>query len=463
MHFDETFIASAVPQARILQGTVPKILYCSIDSRMIKPDEIFIALRGAKLDGHDYLEAALDAGAYGIIIEESKKALIASIDKNKLKEKLVILVPDTLEALVSLARTWRDTYTGPVVAITGSVGKTTTKNILASIMKEHGSNYLLAQGNQNTLIGVSLNILRLSPEHAGGIFEIGINQRGEMARIISILRPTTALITGIGHSHMEGLGSLSDIALEKRDIFKYLKESNVGFVNGDQPILAQVAYLHPVIKFGLKTTNQIQARKVTVEGSSTTFTLKIYKDKYSVTLPTSHSGVVINTLAATAVAHHLGVSGSTIIKAIEKPVVVPGRFEKRILKNNPGYLINDCYNASPESMKAALLAFQNLETTADKVAILGDMLELGVDSAFWHRQLGRFLRKVPSLKHLILVGSHVEWTRKTSPTGITIEMVPHWKDALTVVRTRLSSESVVLVKGSRGIGLNNLVQELTVA
>ena len=361
-----------------------------------------------------------------------------------------------------MACAWRNFFKVPIVGITGSIGKTTTKNILATIVKQAGCNYLVSQGNQNTLIGVALNILKLNEQHQGAIFEIGINQRGEMSRIAALLRPTTALITGIGHSHMQGLGSLADIAMEKRDIFKYLQENNVGFINGDQPILSQVSYNHPVIKFGLKTTNQIQARKITVQGNSTSLSLKIYKEKYSVVLPVNHSGRIVNTLAAVAVAQYLNIPHSSIIAGIQQSIQVPGRFEQKSLASKSGIVINDCYNASPESMKAALLAFQKYETQGHKIAILGDMLELGPDSAFWHRQLGRFLRKVPSLKHVILVGSLVQWTKKTSPVGLSIDIVPTWQDALLKVKEHIiQDDAAILVKGSLGVGLTHIVDNLT--
>jgi UDP-N-acetylmuramoyl-tripeptide--D-alanyl-D-alanine ligase len=282
-----------------------------------------------------------------------------------------------------------------------------------------------------------------------------------MAELAKILRPTTSLITVIGHCHMEGLGSLADIALEKRDVFKYFTEKSIGIINGDQPILAQVSYTHPVIKFGSKTTNQIQARKIRPSSTHVYFVMKIYRQKYQVALSKPHTGIVFNALACTAIAQLLGVPNDIIVKGIQVPLEISGRFETRQLKKFKGVMINDCYNANPESMKTALLAFQNIETSAQKIAVLGDMLELGVNSPFWHRQLGRFLRKVSSLKKVILVGDMVKWTKKTVPVGLTVEMVPDWATAVTALETKLDQESVVLVKGSQGMGLRNLVDSFT--
>jgi UDP-N-acetylmuramoyl-tripeptide--D-alanyl-D-alanine ligase len=366
-----------------------------------------------------------------------------------------------LESFIQLAIAWRSQFSYPVVAITGSVGKTSTKEFLSRIMLYHEKNYFVSHENQNTKIGVALNMLHMKPEHELAIFEIGISRRGEMIEIARILCPTTALITNIGHQHMDGLGSLNDIALEKRDVFKYLTEDSIGIINGDQAILSQVSYQHPIIKFGSKTTNQIQARKVRVSNSTITFVLKIYKKKYMITLDNPHVGAVFNTLAATAAAHWLGIPDEVIVAAIQKPCIVAGRFEKRALLNNSGILINDCYNANPESMKAALLAFQQIETQSPKIAILGDMLGLGVNSPFWHRQVGRFLKKIPSLHKVILVGDLIAWVKKTAPIGLPVEIVTSWQEAMERVEQELDAQPAILVKGSHAVGLSNLVDRLT--
>ena len=400
---------------------------------------------------------ALKLGAGGLCIALDKKNMLQTLDPALIKGKLIMAVPDTMQALIRLAMAWRAQFTYPVVAITGSVGKTSTKELLARMLDLNGNTYIASHGNQNTKIGISMNILRMRATHQMAIFEVGINKHGEMAELASILKPTTAAITNIGHCHMEGLGSLADIALEKRDLFNYFTQDSVGVINGDQPLLANVGYIHPMIKFGSKTINQIQARKIHIGGKHISFVLKIYKEKYHIVIKQVHHGVIFNALAATAIAHLLGVPHATIVQAIQQPMIIAGRFERRTLNDNKGALINDCYNANPESMKAALLAFQKIETSAQKIAILGDMLELGLNSPFWHRQLGRFLRKVPSLKHLILVGTMVKWTKKTVPVGVTVDTVPTWKEAVDLLQERMSKDSLVLVKGSRGVGLSNLV------
>jgi UDP-N-acetylmuramoyl-tripeptide--D-alanyl-D-alanine ligase len=459
MRFDKSFIIKTLPEISIPFGHFPEDAIFSIDSRVLQAGDIFVALKGVDHDGHDFVAKVFEKGAAGVIIAESKKNILNGI--KGLDTKLVLLVKDPFEAFVQLAAAWRLQFNYPVIAVTGSVGKTSTKEFLSQIMIHAGKKYLVSHGNQNTKIGLALNMLRMRAEHELAIFEIGISRRGEMAELAHLLRPTSAAITNIGHQHMDGLGSLNDIALEKRDVFKYFTENSIGIINGDQPILAHVSYQHPVIKFGSKTTNQIQARKMRVSGSHISFMLKIYKKKYSISLDQPHVGAAFNVLTATAVAHWLGISDEVIVEAIQKPCVVEGRFEERMVNDDQGMLINDCYNANPESMKAALLAFQQIETSSPKIAILGDMLGLGVNSPFWHRQVGRFLRKVPSLNKVILVGNLVSWVKKTAPVGLRVEIVGSWQEAVQKIEGELYAKPAILVKGSFAIGLGNLVLALT--
>ena len=286
-----------------------------------------------------------------------KQPILQGIDANALKKLCIILVPDPHQALLKLAAAWREQFTYPVIGITGSIGKTSTKEMLANILKLNGNTFIASHGNQNTAIGISLNILRMRPEHQMAIFEMGVSRRGEMGKMASIVRPTTAIITAIGHSHMEGLGSLVDIANEKREIFKYFKENNIGIINGDQPILANISYNHPIVKFGCKTTNQVQARKIQSNNLHTHFMLKLYKERYKIMLDSNHAGRVINALASSAAAYLLGVPHDIIVKGIQISLTITGRFEQTQLKSAKGILINDCYNASPESIESCSFSF----------------------------------------------------------------------------------------------------------
>ena len=462
MLFNEHFVTRALSNVSILHNTFPENLCFSIDSRTLQPGDFFVALTGAHSDGHDFIVEVLKKGAVGCMINASKQEILRSIPSDTLKNTLILVVPDTLQALLQLARAWREQFTYPVVSITGSVGKTSTKELLANILTLSGKSVIASYGNQNTKIGLALNMLRMREYHEAAIFELGISKRGEMAELAYLVQATTAVITNIGHQHMDGLGSLHDIALEKRDIFKYFTEKNIGIIHGDQPFLSNVSYPFPVVKFGLKTINQLQGRKIRVEDSSVKFILKIYKNKYQITLPKPHMGGVFNSLAAASAAHLLGVSEEVIVRGIQAPLFVDGRFESRQLISMNGTLINDCYNANPESMKESLLAFQHIQTSAQKIAVIGDMLGLGADSPFWHRQLGRLMRKVPSLKHVILVGDLVQWTYKVLPVHLTVDKAPTWEAAVSFLNQKLTKESLVLVKGSLDVGLGNLVKAVSI-
>lgn len=462
MRFDEHFIRHVVADISIF-GALPQNPLFVIDSRQVQKGDIFVALAGEHHDGHTFILEAFKKGAAGALIAADKKELLyAQIKKEGFEHKVLMVVSSPLQALVSMATAWRKQFHYPVIGVTGSVGKTSTKETIAAVLKTAGKSFVASFGNQNTQIGAALNVLRMRADHEVAIFEMGVNRRGEMAAIAQIVRPTIGIITYIGHCHMEGLGSLNDIAIEKRDIFKYFTEENIGIIYGDQDLISQVSFAHPVIKFGYKTTNQVQARKVRIINGETHCIIKIYKNKYAIKLQKAHASAVTSSLIAATVGHLLDIDHAVIMKAIQEPIIIAGRFERRKIKKGKGIIINDCYNANPESMKAALLAFQSMQTTLPKVAVIGDMLELGVNSPFWHRQIGRFLRKVPSLKKVLLVGTMIEWTQKMLPIGMQVMRVANWQEARDRLPELIGNEEVMmLVKASRGIGLSHFVDHFT--
>ena len=414
MHLNKQFITEVLHTPHFFGVDVPVETNFSVDSRTVQPGDIFVALLGKDHDAHDFLDEVIAKGAAGFILAKQHQANIEKKYGKVLQNSFVMFVQDPLQALIDLARAWRSKFSIPIIGVTGSVGKTSTKEVIAMVFRTSGQHYLASYGNQNTLIGVSINILKLRSAHKLAVFELGISKRSSMQEMAHLLQPTIAVITHIGHAHMEGLGSLHDIAIEKRAIFSAFKPDNIGIVNGDLEILTKVSYPHPVVKFGLKTTNQFEARKIVIKNNTISFVAKVYDQKYSILLQGCHEARVMHALASLAVAYYVGIPMEVAIEAIQKETVVQGRFEERAVSNN-GIMINDAYNANPESMKAAMLAFNAYSTDREKIMVIGDMLELGIESSFWQRQIGRFLRKVPSIKHVILVGSKVEWTLKTVP------------------------------------------------
>ena len=461
MLFDESFIKNIVPDVEFVSSVFPKDIRFCIDSRAVQKGDIFVAFAGERVDGHDFVGQAIKSGAAGLLVAHKNKSVLSSIDKKVLKSLLVVVTHDPKKAFISLAGAWRDGFDCPIVGITGSVGKTSTKEMLSNVLDLANVSHVSSHGNQNTLIGLSLNIFEMREHHKAAIFEMGIAKRGEMKELAKLVKPTHGIITEIGHSHMQGLGSLADIAYEKKQIFSYFKNNSIGVINGDQSILSNIAYAHPTVTFGTKMTNRIQARKIQIVDGKVRFILKICGEKFKVVMPTSNKASLYNALGAATAARLLEIPAEIIAKGVQKPIEVIGRFAEKPLKFVPGIMIDDCYNASPESMKAALLALEQMNTSSKKVAILGDMLELGINSPFWHRQLGRFLRKVPSLNKVVLVGKMVKWTKKTMPTGLDVHTVENWQEALDVIKENVRDESVLLVKGSRGIGLDNIVKSLT--
>lgn len=459
MHIDAQFVAKVLPNI-LIQGKFPVDANFTVDSRTVQKGDVFVAIVGAQVDGHDFIEQALQSGASGIIANRSyEKSLMQKYGK-EFENKAIVFVPDSAQALIDIAHAWRMQFNYPVAAITGSVGKTTTKEMVRNILKQTDKKYVVSAGNQNTLIGVSLNILKMRADHQIAVFELGIAEKGSMKKLVQLLRPNFAAITYVGHSHMQGLGSVEHVAREKREIFSMLSHADVGIINGDQKELSEVSYAHPVIRFGKKTTNQIQARKIVTHNNSISFVAKIYQKKYAVILPTVNQVRVSNALCAIAVGKLLQIPDELLIQGISQPVMVEGRFQ--ILPHVSGsIIIHDAYNANPESMKASLMAFEAYQTSLKKVLVLGDMMELGAQSNFWHRQLGRMARKVSDVECIILIGKHVEWAKKTMPFGVKMMKFDMIEDAFDTVKSMLlQKDKVILFKASNSLRFSQLIQKL---
>lgn len=460
MHVDSDFIVNTLKNVELLHQPIIGDVLFSVDSRTLQPGEIFIALSGNKVDGHDFITTALQRGASGFILAQSHRSAILEKYQHEFKTKSVFFVPDTLQALLDLAKNWRNQFSYPVIGITGTVGKTTTKEIVRNIFKVADISAIVSTGNQNTLIGISLNILKMRHFHKAAVFEMGISDVGSMKKLAELVRPTYAVVTQVGHGHVQGLGDIVSISREKRDIFSYFCERDIGIINGDQLELSKISYNHPVVRFGKKTINQIQARKIICVNNAISFILKIYSKKYSVVLPTCNQARVMNALAAVSIAHIIGIANDLIIKGIELPVVTEGRFQL-IEQLGKAVLINDAYNANPESVKASLIGFDHFVTDKNKIIVLGDMLELGHESIFWHRQIGRFLRKVQQLQEVILIGKEIEFVKKTVPYGVKCQIFATIEEAFSVIHAvALNPQNIILFKASRSMRFAELIKKI---
>ncbi len=462
MLLDQNFLKAALIDCTIIQSGFLRPLSFCIDSRTIKQGDIFVPLIGNTHNGHRFIADALAKGAAGFFFNRAQKSALVEHKDVIEPSHCIIEVPDTLQALFTIARAWRAQLSIPVVGITGSVGKTTTKELLVSVLKDAGKQVYGSFANQNTRLGVALNILAITQAHECAVIEMGISKRGEMEQLAELVKPSIGIITAIGHAHMEGLGSIQSVAAEKRDIFKYYAASSIGVINGDTSLLQSVSYRHPVMKFGLKMTNQVQARRIIKNGDGLDFVLSIYHEKYPIHLSKCHEGLVYNILAAASAAHLLGIPAIVIARGVQKPISVKGRFERVSARNGADIIINDAYNANPESVKSALTAFESIKTAHRKIAVIADMLELGASGPFWHRQIGRFFRKTPSITEVILVGNLVEWIQEALPVHVTAHVVPDWQSALQCINNRFAHmEKLILFKGSRAMQLDKVVEALT--
>lgn len=439
----------------------------SIDSRTLQADNFFIPLQGPHFDGHNFIQEVLHKGAIGSLVAQSYYKNVASWDKSVRNNKLFIVVPDVMQAFITLAQARRKQLTCPIVGVTGSVGKSTTKEMLRTILHTANIPAYVSIKTYNTDIGVCYSLLNASDHDRALILEMGINEVGEMMKLADIVRPDIGVITTIAHAHLAGLGnSLSTVAYEKRQLFAFFTAQQVGIVSGDQPLLHNVHYAHPVARFGLKIKNQVQARKIQYSQENgiftTTFMLKCYEHKESIQLKGNHPGFINNALAASSVAYFLKVPFNFIVQGLQQYQGMEQRFEIKKLKRSGGFVLNDCYNANPENMKAALQAFAQFQAKGPKIAVLGDMLELGAKEDYWHRQIGRVISKiVPDLTTLILVGQRARHIGKTAPTNMSIIFAKDWQEAQHHLESYLAQDdSMILVKASHGMHLEHLVNSI---
>lgn len=355
-----------------------KIKGVVLDSRLVKEDYLFIAVKGGRVDGHDYIEAAYNNGAAAVICEKAPANVPIPY----------ILVKDSLQALKDIAEWYRMQLNITVVGITGSVGKTSTKEFVSSVLSRKYRVHK-TEGNYNNEIGLPLTILKIREEHEIAVLEMGISNFGEMRRLSKIARPDYCLITNIGQCHLENLGSRQGILMAKSEIFDFMNENGRAILNGDDDMLSTI---HEVkgkvpIRYGLSPEYDVWADNIKSHGlEGSTCDIHIKDEVIHVNIPMPGRHMILNALAAAATGALLGVSGREIAEGIGRITPVSGR--SHIIKHNNLTIIDDCYNANPVSMKAALDLLSMADTR--KVAILGDMGELGQDEIKLHKETGEY-------------------------------------------------------------------------
>ncbi|MFA7467126.1 MAG: UDP-N-acetylmuramoyl-tripeptide--D-alanyl-D-alanine ligase [Desulfotomaculaceae bacterium] len=438
---------------RLLHGdqniTVSRV---STDTRQIQPGDLFLALQGERYDAHDFLDQAVAAGAAGLVV---------SRDANVNATVPVIRVADTLAGMQDLAAYNRRQYNVPVVGITGSSGKTTTKDMVAAVL-ETNFKVLKTLGNRNNEIGLPLTLLDFSAGHGAAVVEMAMRAPGEIDALCLLARPTCAVITTIGVAHLERLGTVENIARAKGELLDHIAPDGFALLPGDSPLAREQAKrCHGrVLYYGLEQGLDIYAQDLRREETGNRFTAVVGRDRCDICLPLPGLHNVKNALAAAGVGLMLGLTAEQVADGLSRVNLSGMRTE--IIQGEGFTLINDAYNANPESACAALQTLEELAGNRRRVAVLGDMLELGTGAADGHRQSGAAAAR-HNVALLITVGELAGETAsgaRQSGDGGEIIICRDNVEALTELQNRLLPGDVVLVKGSRGMRMEEIVRGL---
>ncbi len=422
----------------------------STDTRKIEKGDTYIGIKGETFNGNELWEKALEAGANSVIIEG------ISIEDEKLKKyenKSIILVEDTIKALGEIAKYKRSLYNIPVIAITGSVGKTSTKDIIANVISQKYKT-LKTTGNFNNHIGVPLTIMQLK-DHEAAVIEMGMNHKGEISYLTNIVQPTISVITNIGTSHIGNLGSRENILKAKLEILEGMKNKKL-IINNDNDLLNEFNKENKekidIKTFGIENESDIMAKEIILNEESSEF--KYNEEKIKVPIGGKH--FIYNALCATAVGESLNIDLKKIKQGIESFELTQKRMEIIQLKNG-AKIINDSYNASYESMKASL-KYLSEHKNLRKIAVLGDMLELGKFSKQLHENVGKEVSK-NNIDVLICIGKEAKAIAKEAK----VEKIKYYettKDALDFIKQTIQPEDIVLFKASNGMKFYEMVEKL---
>lgn len=458
-----------IASARVLAGADARVAKqgirrLSTDSRDIGEGDLFVAIAGERMDGHDFVPAALKKGAVGALVRDDYR-LPASAPGRAGRAPVLLGVPDTLRAYQQLAAYHRNRFQIPVVAVTGSNGKTTTKEMVADVLAQRWP-VLRTEGNLNNRIGVPQTLFRLAPRHKAAVVEMGVDQVGQTARLCEIVRPTVGLITNIGPDHLEFFGTMDVSAQAKGELLEFLPPEGSAVLNADDPYFGYLASRTrcEVFSFGLSSKAQVRAERLTMGSrQGTQFLLRLpgrsKPQPVSIRVHGLHN--ILNALAAAAVGHVMGLNPGTIAEGLAR--FRPAAMRSQVLTVGGIRIINDCYNANPASMKAAIDLLLALGAGGRAVAVLGDMLELGSSAPDLHREVGAYLaeRGVAYLIACGTLGKHVAEGARAA--GMAAEHVVHEPDAAragAALKGMVQDGDVVLVKASRGMKMEQAVELL---
>ena len=430
------------------------------DSREVTPGQLFWALKGENHDGHDFTGNALDKGVSGIVIQKGYRP-----ENSPGRFPVVIVVKDTLKALGDLAGWWRRQHSIPLAAITGSAGKTTTKEMAASILGL-GNGVLKNKGNLNNLIGLPLTLLQLKEGHRRAVLEMGMNRPGEIGRLTEIADPDVGVITNVGRAHLEGLGSIEGVAKAKVEMLEKMSSTGHMILNGDDELLMKAAapFRKRVVTFGLGSANDIRAARIQSLGrAGISFELNYHEHSTSVKLPVPGIQNVFNSLAASAIAICLGESPDCIVRGLSRFEPVKGRFNIITLPGG-AILVDDTYNANPSSLRAAVESLKALAMDRGKLIVgLGDMLELGDETVPAHLEAGGMVTELGA-SYFVAMGEHARRmiegaVSKGFPQEKALVAATYWEMAERIKEV-MEKGDLIFLKGSRKMCLEKVVEAL---
>jgi UDP-N-acetylmuramoyl-tripeptide--D-alanyl-D-alanine ligase len=450
---------AAAAAGRLLYGAAPQGFGgIGIDSRTIGPGDFFVAIRGGTHDGHRFIPEVVAKGVRGIMVQEQSAI---QPDHGALEREGVacVAVSDTTRALGALANFVRRRKQMPVVAVTGSNGKTTTRRMTALVL-DRRYNTLATEGNLNNEIGLPLTLFRLTDEHQAAVLELGMNHPGEIDRLAAICRPTIGLITNVGPAHLEFFGSVQAVARAKAELLAHVDPQGCAVLNKDDELVSAMAQQAPcrVLYFGTASGADVRAEAVHETAAGVGFRLILPDDRLDITLRSPGRFMVSNALAAAAAGYAAGVPGPAIKAGLESFRPVKGRLDV-ITSASRVHIIDDTYNANPSSMAAAIQTLVALKGSGRGFIVLGDMLELGDGAPALHRQIGVLAGKTGAEK-VYACGRYAEdviaGARQAGMEPGRLAAAAK-EDITARLPGELQAGDWVLVKGSRGMAMETIV------
>lgn len=436
---------------RLLRGDGARLVTSvSTDSRTVKPGDVFVALIGDKFDGHQYVRKVAEAGAAAVIVSHVAE------DWEDLPVT-IIQVTDTLDGLQKLAANYRAWHNPFVVGITGSNGKTSTKDLTSQVLAVRYQ-VCATEGNLNNHIGLPLSILKMKAGDTCGVFEMGMNHPGEIAPLAAIAAPNAAIITNVGVAHIEYMGSRAAIAQEKGMLAEAVDSQAFVVLNANDDFTPSIAARcqATVLQAGIGK-GDVAAHELQVRADGTSFTLDFSGHRIAAFLPIPGEHMVSNAALAAAVGWKSGLTPEQIVAALANVKISKGRLETKEV--NGVVFVDDSYNANPDSMKAGLRTLASLASTGRRIAVLGRMGELGTHAEEGHREVGRYAADL-NLDALLTLGNEAGWiTEAASATNpaLTVEHFTSHEACAAHLQSHLRPGDTVLLKGSRSSGMERVL------